>query len=84
MDTRLGFLGIIIEKRESAASEVNQILSEFADIIVGRLGLPYHQKDCNVIVLIVDATTDKLGSLTGKLGRIEYVSVKSALAKQRR
>ena len=49
---------------------------------MARVGLPYRERHCSVITLIVDATTDELGSLTGKLGALEGVSVKSALTKQ--
>ena len=82
MEKRLGFVGIIIEEREDSASLVNKILSEFGAIIVARTGLPYLKKKCCVITLIVDATTDELGALTGNLGSIKGVSVKSALGKK--
>ena len=81
MQRRLGFVGIIVEDRKKAAHEVNEVLSAYGDIIAARMGLPYMKKDCFVITLIVDATTDELGSLTGKLGRIKGISVKSALSK---
>ncbi|MEA3489508.1 MAG: TM1266 family iron-only hydrogenase system putative regulator [Candidatus Omnitrophota bacterium] len=81
MERRLGFIGIIVEDRKKAASRVNEILSDFGDIIAARTGLPYAKKDCCVITLVVDATTDELGSLTGKLGLVEGVSVKSGLTR---
>ncbi|MDO9464993.1 MAG: iron-only hydrogenase system regulator [bacterium] len=81
MDKRLGFVGIIIEDRKKASSRINSLLSEYGDIIAARVGIPYKEKNCCVITLVVDATTDELGSLTGKLGAIEGVSVKSALGK---
>ncbi len=81
MGKRLGFVGIIIEDRKKAAHAVNDLLSEFGDIIAARVGLPYKERHCSVITLIVDATTDELGALTGKLGALEGVSVKSALTK---
>ena len=82
MDKRLGFVGIIVEDRKKAAHLVNDLLSEHGDIIVARVGLPYRERQCSVITLIVDATTDELGALTGKLGALSGVSVKSALTKQ--
>jgi putative iron-only hydrogenase system regulator len=81
MEKRLGFVGIIIENRKENAPKVNAILTEFGNFIVARMGLPYEQKHCAVITLIVDATTDEIGQLTGKLGQIDGVSVKSALGK---
>ncbi|HNX81351.1 MAG TPA: iron-only hydrogenase system regulator [Candidatus Omnitrophota bacterium] len=81
MEKRLGFVGIIIENRKKEAPVVNQVLSEFGEIILGRMGIPHAKKNMNVIVLIVDATTDQVGALTGKLGKIEGVCVKSGLSK---
>jgi len=82
MDKRLGFVGIIVEDRKKAARQVNDLLSEHGDIIVARVGLPYRERKCSVITLIVDATTDELGALTGRLGTLEGISVKSALTKR--
>ena len=82
MDKRVGFVGIIIEDRKKAAYQVNELLSEYGDMIVARVGLPYRERHCSVITLIVDTTTDALGSLTGKLGALSGVSVKSALTKR--
>jgi len=81
MNARLGFIGIIIENRENNAVKMNELLHEYGRLIVARLGLPYEKKDCSVITLIVDATTDELGTLTGKLGRLPGISVKSMLSK---
>ncbi|MFA5156768.1 MAG: TM1266 family iron-only hydrogenase system putative regulator [Candidatus Omnitrophota bacterium] len=81
MERRLGFVGIIVENRKAAAASVNKVLSDSGEIIAARMGLPYAKKNCCVITLIVDATTDEVGALTGKLGLIKGVSVKSALSK---
>lgn len=81
MVRRVGFVGIIIEDRKKVSAQVNRILSDFGEIILARVGLPYKEKQCCVITLIVDATTDELGSLTGRLGALAGVSVKSGLAK---
>ena len=83
MDKRLGFIGIIVEQRENNIESVNKLLSEFGDIIVARQGVPYKDKGCNVITIVVDTDTDTLGRLTGKLGNIEGISVKSALSKNK-
>lgn len=80
-DNRLGIIGILIENREEV-SRVNAILSKHAEMIIGRMGLPYREKEVAVISLIVDGTTDQVGSLTGKLGNIPGVTVKSALTKK--
>jgi len=82
MDTRLGFVGIIIDEREKSANTVNHLLSEFGDQIICRTGVPYKEKHVAVITVIVDTTTDVLGSLTGRLGSLPGVTVKSNLSKK--
>jgi putative iron-only hydrogenase system regulator len=81
MEKRLGFVGLIIEDREKNAVLVNTLLSEFGDIILARTGVPCPERNCSAITLVIDATTDQLGSLTGRLGRVSGVSVKSMLSK---
>lgn len=76
---RVGVIGIIVTDREKQAERVNEILGEFGDIIVGRMGIPYRERNISVIALIVDGDTDTLGALTGRLGKIPGVRVKSAL-----
>ncbi|MFO7151632.1 MAG: iron-only hydrogenase system regulator [Bacillota bacterium] len=78
-DKRLSVVGIIVYDREQSAAKVNEILSKFGDLIVGRMGIPYKERGISVIAIIVDATTDELGALTGKLGQIPGVKVKSAV-----
>ncbi|NLW17964.1 MAG: CopG family transcriptional regulator [Firmicutes bacterium] len=79
MENRVAVIGIIVQQRENAAQRVNAVLSEHGDIIVGRMGIPYKERGLSVISLIVDGTTDEIGALTGKLGNIPSVRVKSAI-----
>ncbi|WP_053984811.1 TM1266 family iron-only hydrogenase system putative regulator [Niameybacter massiliensis] len=81
VETRVGVVGIVIEELESAVM-VNQILHESADKIVGRMGIPYREKGISVISVIVDGTVDELSAMTGRLGKIKGVTVKSALTKK--
>lgn len=81
MEKRIGVIAIIVEE-DSKVSTVNAILSEHSSIIVGRMGIPYKEKGVNVISIIVDGSTDRIGSITGRLGKINGVSVKSALTKK--
>lgn len=80
MEKRIGVVAIVIENIESA-DKVNSALHLFSDIIVGRMGIPYRERGISVISLIVDGTSDEISALTGKLGKIENVNVKSALTK---
>ena len=79
---RLGFVGIVIEERAMAA-KVNEILSAFGGIIRGRLGVPDPQTGNGVISLFVDGSNDQLGAMTGRLGNLPGVTVKSALVSQK-
>lgn len=81
MDKRIGIIAIVVERRESV-SQVNEALHEFGESIVGRMGLPYRERGVAVISIIIDGTNDEISALTGKLGRISGVSVKSMLTKE--
>ena len=82
MQQRLGFIGIVIED-PLRATEINAILSRHGQIIAGRMGIPrihHNETGISVITLIVQGTTDEIGSLTGQLGNINGVQVRSALS----
>ena len=76
---RIAVIGIVIEKNRAAAVKVNEILSAYGDFIMGRMGIPNPEKEVFVISVIVKATNETLSALTGKLGRIDGVNVKSAV-----
>lgn len=80
MDTRIGVVGIVIRDPLQDAKAVNEILSEFSSIIVGRMGIPYRERSISVIALTVDGSNDRIGAMTGKIGQLKSVTVKSALA----
>ncbi len=79
---RIGSIVIIIKDRVNNAPKINQLLSEFSDIILARVGLPFKEKGVHIINLIINGSTDQIGSLTGKIGSLPGVTVKSILAKQ--
>jgi putative iron-only hydrogenase system regulator len=81
MDKRIGTITVIITNRATQAARVNAILGEHGDAIIGRMGLPYPPRGLHIIALIVHASTDEIGALTGKLGALEGVDVKSALTR---
>lgn len=78
MKKRIGFVGIVIEDTSSVPA-VNATISQFADMVTGRIGVPDPENGMSVIGLIVRGTSDRVGALTGKLGNLSGVSVKSAL-----
>jgi len=79
MDKRIGTIIIGIGNREEAP-QVNAIISKHSDIIIGRLGLPRNE-GMSLINLVVEGTTDEIGSLTGQLGKLDGIEVKSAVLK---
>ncbi|MFL0195107.1 TM1266 family iron-only hydrogenase system putative regulator [Clostridium sp. WILCCON 0269] len=81
MEKRIAVVGIVIENLVNA-SIVNNILHSFANIIVGRFGIPYRERNISVISIIVDGTSDEISSMTRKLGKINGVTVKTALTKK--
>ena len=81
-EERLGFVGIVIEDRQSVP-KVNEILSSFAAMIEGRMGVPSPSRGQSVICLIVRGTNDQLGAMTGKMGNLPGVQVKSALVQSK-
>lgn len=78
MEHRIGVIGIVVEDRENA-QKINSILSEHNEVIVGRMGIPYRERGISVISLIIDGSTDEIGAMTGKLGNLKSVKVKTAL-----
>ena len=77
METRVAVIAIIVEDGE-AVGKVNEYLHEAAPYIIGRMGLPYRQKNISIISIAIDAPQDVISGLSGKIGRIKGVSVKTA------
>lgn len=77
MDTRVAVIGIIVEKPE-AVEKLNAILHEYRDYVIGRMGVPYRARNLNVISVAVDAPSDKIAALAGKIGNLDGVSAKAA------
>lgn len=80
METRIALVGIIVENME-AVERVNQILHEYGKYIVGRMGIPYKQKNVSIISIVIDADNNVISSLSGKLGMLEGISVKTVYSK---
>ena len=66
----------------AALAEMNAILHQYADIIVGRLGIPYRSRGVSIIALAVDGSMDAISGMTGRLGKLPGVSVKAAVSKR--
>lgn len=78
-ENKIAVIGIVVNNREETSKKVNDVLSAFGSIIMGRMGIPYREKEISVISIIVDGTNDEIGALTGKLGNIKGIKAKVAL-----
>ena len=79
MEKRIGTITILITDRSQSA-EINSLVSDFADIVHCRQGLPFHDRAVAVISLIVEGTPDRINALTGRLGRLPGLTCKAVLA----
>ena len=77
MEKRIAVIGIIVENTQSV-EKLNSLLHDFSEIIVGRMGLPYRERNLSIVSLAVDASQDVISELTGKIGKIDGISVKTA------
>ena len=77
MTTRVAVMSIIVEEMNSVET-LNQILHENGRFIIGRMGIPYRQKDVNIISIALDAPQDAISAMSGKIGNLPGVSVKTA------
>ena len=77
METRVALIGIIVED-PGGVDALNAILHEYSAYIIGRMGIPYRQKQISVISIAVDAPQDCISALSGKIGRLPGISTKTA------
>ena len=80
METRVAVMSIIVENTRSV-EELNGILHEYREYIIGRMGLPYKPKNINIISIALDAPQDVISALSGRIGNLDGVSVKAAFSK---
>lgn len=74
---RIGVVGIVVKGDRSVSVELQKVLSEFGDIIIGRMGVP--RGNISAISIIVEGTVERVSALSGRLGKLPELSVKSAL-----
>lgn len=79
METRVAVMSIIVEKNE-AVEKLNAILHDYGEYIIGRMGIPYRQRSINIISIALDAPQNTVSALSGKIGKLEGVSVKTAFS----
>lgn len=80
MDTRIALIGIVLNSMESV-DELNHLLSQYGNYIIGRMGIPYREKNLSIISIAMDGPADAISALSGKLGMLPGVSTKTIYAK---
>lgn len=81
METRVAVISIIVENSESV-SKLNDLLHQYGEYVIGRMGIPYKAKGINIISIAIDAPLDTINTLTGLLGKLDGVSAKAAYSKK--
>lgn len=79
MQTRVAVMSIIVEERDTVG-KLNELLHEYGEYILGRMGIPYRAKGIHIISIAIDAPQDMISALAGKIGALPGVSVKTALS----
>ena len=79
MENRVAVISIIVQDEE-AVKQLNALLHEYAQYIIGRMGLPYREKGINIICVAIDAPNDRINALTGALGRVKGLNAKATYA----
>lgn len=80
MDSRIALIGIVVSSHESV-DELNHLLSEYGRFIIGRMGIPYRERNISVISVALDAPNDVISALSGKIGMLSGLSSKTVYAK---
>ena len=79
-EKRLAIISIIVEDR-AVSGEINSLLSRFGDFVVGRMGIPYREKNVSVMCIVVDAPSETINTITGRLGMLKGVTAKTLMSK---
>ncbi len=77
MENRVAVLSLIVENPDTVEA-LNRLLHTYGDYIIGRMGIPYRKKNINVISIALDAPEDVISALSGQIGNLNGVSVKTA------
>ncbi len=80
LESRVAVISIIVENTDKI-NELNELLHQYGEYVIGRMGIPYREKDINIICIAIDAPQDKINALTGALGKLDGISAKAAYSK---
>ena len=79
MENRIAVVSILVSDR-SVSDKINELLSEYGEWILGRMGIPYREKKISIISVALDAPQNVTSSMSGKIGKLPGVSVKTAFS----
>lgn len=82
MKKRIAVISAILDEPEKIQFDFNKIVSNYKNIIRGRIGIPFHENCISVVSIIVVGTLDEINSLTGKLGSLNNCIVKTSISKK--
>lgn len=82
MKRRIGVIGAVLDNPRLCSEEFNQIVGEYQQIIKGRMGIPFHEENISVISITVTGTLNEINSLTGKLGNLPGITIKTSISKK--
>ncbi len=80
MDTRVALIGIVVENIESV-EQLNNVLHQYSNYIIGRMGIPYREREVSIISVAIDAPANVISALSGKLGMLDGISTKTIYSK---
>jgi putative iron-only hydrogenase system regulator len=83
VEKRLGTISIILDPQVTPVATVNELISQFGDDVVARMGLPHRDRGVSIITLVTETSVERLSALTGKLGKLPGVQVKALMARTR-
>lgn len=78
--TRIALIGIVVENNDSV-EQLNSLLSQYGNYIIGRMGIPYREKSLSIISIAMDAPNNVISALSGKIGMLPGISSKTIYAK---
>lgn len=81
METRIAVISMVVENT-GAVDELNHLLHEYGSYVIGRMGIPYREKNVNIISVAIDAPQDKINALTGALGKLKGITAKAAYSRK--
>lgn len=80
MESRIALIGIIVESRE-AIGKLNNLLSDYSEYVIGRMGLPHQRNGVSIISIVLDAPNDIISALSGKIGMLPHITTKTIYSK---